>query len=163
MSTGAIDPAAYREALSHFASGVTVISGLVEGEPVGFTCQSFHSVSLDPPLVSFSVMRTSKSWPKLRSVGSFAINVLSADQSELSNEFAKSTGDRWAKVRWTTSPNNSPLIHDALLWLDCGIYSEVEAGDHSIVVSRVHHLLWDSRARSPLIFYKGAYRQLTAV
>ena len=165
MPIGSIDPRKFREALGHYASGVTIISGLVDGDPVGFTCQSFYSVSLDPPLVSFSVQRTSNSWPKLRAASNFAINVLSSDQIEVSNAFARSTGNRWENVRWRTSPHKCPVIDDALLWLDCGHHVEHEAGDHWVVICRVNsisevHALGD---RSPLIYYKGRYRQLTAL
>lgn len=81
----AIEPSRFREALGHYASGITVVTSHLDGERVGFTCQSFHSVSMSPPLVSFSVMSSSASYPKIRQAGRFAVNILSDGQVEVSN------------------------------------------------------------------------------
>jgi 3-hydroxy-9,10-secoandrosta-1,3,5(10)-triene-9,17-dione monooxygenase reductase component len=94
MASNMIDPRKFRDALGHYASGITIVGALVNGIPVGFTCQSFCSVSIAPPLVSFCVKKVSTSWPKIRSVGKFSINVLSCDQKELSNKFARSGTER---------------------------------------------------------------------
>jgi len=163
MDMSSIDARTFRDALGHYASGITIISGMVEGEPVGFTCQSFYSVSTEPPLVSFSVMKSSTSWPKIRPVRNFAVNLLSWDQLEISNTFAKAAVDRWAKVGWTESTHGNPLIEGALFWLDCETYAEHEAGDHTIVIGRVRYLCRpaDRNNLSPLIFYRGSYRQLS--
>jgi flavin reductase (DIM6/NTAB) family NADH-FMN oxidoreductase RutF len=141
---------------------VTIIGGLVDGAPVGFTCQSFYSVSIDPPLVSFCVMKSSTSWPKIRAVGKFLINVLSSNQTELSDKFSRSTGERWANVDWTTNEHNNPVISGVLLSLDCDLFAEHEAGDHWITIARVHRLVETVGAdNSPLLYNRGRYRQLS--
>ena len=89
-----IDARLFRDTLGHYASGITVISGLEGGEPVGFTCQSFYSVSIDPPLVSFSVMLTSTTYPRIKQSGRFAVNVLAHDQHHVSNQFARKGTDK---------------------------------------------------------------------
>ena len=162
MATGSIDPRAFREALGHYASGITIIGGIVDGAPVGFTCQSFYSVSIDPPLVSFGVMKTSTTWQKIRSIGDFSINILSSAQIELSNKFGRPSADRWKDVRWETSPLGTPVIVDALLCLDCSIYAEHGAGDHWLTIAHVNRLTQAAGGinHSPLLYYKGKYRQL---
>jgi flavin reductase (DIM6/NTAB) family NADH-FMN oxidoreductase RutF len=84
LPSTAIEAARFRAALGHYASGITVITSHLDGEPLGFTCQSFHSVSTQPPLVSFSVMSSSASYPKIRQAGRFAVNILSAEQITIS-------------------------------------------------------------------------------
>lgn len=160
MTTRSVDAKSFRDTLGHFASGITIISGMVEEVPVGFTCQSFISVSLDPPLVSFSVMKSSKSWPRVGPQGRFAINVLSAEQAHLSNIFARSECDRWSGVSWTTSAvHRNPLIERSLFWLDCSLFAIHEAGDHWIVIAKVDDLCEPAvgQDHSPLIYYKGRY------
>ena len=88
----AIEPLSFREALGHYASGITVITSHVDDEPIGFTCQSFYSVSMSPPLVSFSVMASSASYPRIRLAGRFAVNILSGEQVAISNRFASPAG-----------------------------------------------------------------------
>lgn len=158
-----IAPAHFREALGHYASGITVISSLVDGHPVGFTCQSFHSVSMSPPLVSFSVMASSASYPKIRQAGSFAVNILSADQINVSNKFAQRGLDKWQDTDWQTSALGNPFIAGCLYWIDCDIYAEHVAGDHLIVIGHVKqfHSL-QTTAAQPLIYFKGQYCGLSS-
>ncbi|MCR2765083.1 flavin reductase family protein [Microbacterium sp. zg.B48] len=156
------DSAGFREALSHYASGLTVVTGIDDDGPVGFTCQSFYSVSMDPPLVSISVMRTSDSYPRLRRSGRFAVNVLSAAQQPLSEQFARKGVDRWTGVGWTQSPSGNPLLRESLLWVDCELWAEHEAGDHLIVIGHVQNLgRAEPAAAAPLIFYRGRYHELS--
>lgn len=133
----AVDPRTFRDALGHYASGITIIAGAIEGEPLGFTCSSFYSVSLEPPLVSFSVMRTSTTYPRIRETGRFSVNVLSHDQYEVSSQFARSGTDKWAGIAWSPSGQGNPLLADTLMWLDCELWAEHEAGDHLIAIGRV--------------------------
>lgn len=157
----AFEAGRFREALGHFASGITIVSGVVDGEPIGFTCQSFSSVSLEPPLVSFSVMRTSTTWPRLRAGSGFAVNILADDQAELSTQFARSGTDKWAGVSWSPSTRGNPLIDRTLMWVDCSLESEIDAGDHVIILARVHELSPpDWHTGHPLLFFKGQYRAL---
>jgi 3-hydroxy-9,10-secoandrosta-1,3,5(10)-triene-9,17-dione monooxygenase reductase component len=93
-ATGTFDELQFREAVGHYASGITIITGHDSEGPIGFTCQSFYSVSVDPPLVSFSVMKTSTTYPRIRDTGTFAVNILAADQGTISNQFARRGTDK---------------------------------------------------------------------
>ncbi|MEV5012517.1 MULTISPECIES: flavin reductase family protein [unclassified Streptomyces] len=156
-----VDPATFRTTLGHYASGITIIGGHDGLEPVGFTCQSFYSVSVDPPLVSFSVMRSSSSYPRIRETGKFAVNVLSHQQLDVSNQFARKGTDKWAGINWSLTRNQNPVIADTLMWLDCDLHAEYEAGDHYMVVGRVNEMSPPEWHRGePLLYFKGQYRHL---
>lgn len=157
----AIEPLRFREALGHYASGITVITSLIDDEPLGFTCQSFYSVSMSPPLVSFSVMAKSYSYPKIRQAGRFAVNILSDEQIQISNSFARQGTDKWHGIEWQESPLGNPIIGGSLHWLDCEIHAEHAAGDHLIVIGEVKalHTQADASAR-PLLYFKGRYYDL---
>lgn len=162
-SSTAIEPLSFREALGHYASGITVITSYVDDEPIGFTCQSFYSVSMNPPLVSFSVMSSSASYPKIRQAGRFAVNILSGEQVKISNQFARRGTDKWHGVEWQESPLGNPLIAGSLHWLDCEIHAEHAAGDHMIVIGEVKALnLQEAAATQPLLYFKGQYCNLAA-
>lgn len=158
-----MDARTFRDALGCYASGITIISTVLDGAPIGFTCQSFYSVSIDPPLVSFSVMRTSSRWPRVRSAGKFAINVLSSHQAEISTAFGRGLPDMWSNIEWNNSPEGNPFLSGALLSLDCRIHAEHEAGDHWIIVADVlnlHHHQVEEPVHKPLLYYKGRYHEL---
>ena len=159
----AIEPLHFREALGHYASGITVVTSHLAGEPIGFTCQSFDSVSMSPPLVSFSVMAHSASYPRIRQAGRFAVNILSGAQIDISNRFARRGADKWHGVQWQQSPLGNPIIAGSLHWLDCEIHAEYPAGDHLIVIGEVKALsLTEEPAAQPLLYFKGQYRNLAA-
>ena len=154
----AIEPLSFREALGHYASGITVITSHIDGEPIGFTCQSFYSVSTSPPLVSFSVMASSASYPKIRQAGRFVVNILSGEQAGISNQFARKGTDKWHAVEWQQSPLGNPIIAGSLHWLDCKIHAEHAAGDHLIVIGEVKALSLQATAvTQPLLYFKGQY------
>ena len=156
-----IDPRSFRNTLGHYASGITIIAGHNGEEPIGFTCQSFYSVSTEPPLVSFSVMLNSSTYPRIRETGKFSVNVLSHDQDEISNQFARKGTDKWAGINWAPTRNHNPVINNTLMWLDCTIEAEHEAGDHYIVIGRVNEMStpeWHNG--HPLLYFKGQYRHL---
>jgi 3-hydroxy-9,10-secoandrosta-1,3,5(10)-triene-9,17-dione monooxygenase reductase component len=158
-ATPAIDPLAYRRVLGHFPTGVTVVTAHADGGPVGLSIGSFTSVSLDPPLVGFLPARASQSWPLIRSVGRFCVNVLSAGQEELASLFAAPHDDRFGEVRWRPAPfSGAPLLAGVAAWVDCEIEAVVPAGDHDFVLGRVHELGAAEPARPPLIFFQGEYR-----
>ena len=164
LSTTAIEPSRFREARGHYASGITVITSLINGEPLGFTCQSFYSVSMSPPLVSFSVMASSASYPGMRQAGRFAVNILSGEQVGISNQFARKGTDKWHGVQWQASPLGNPVIAGSLHWLDCQIHAEHAAGDHLIVIGEVKALkLHEASATQPLLYFKGNYCNLAAL
>ncbi|OCW20835.1 flavin reductase [Pseudomonas aylmerensis] len=161
LANMAIEPLSFREALGHYASGITVITSHVDGEPIGFTCQSFYSVSVSPPLVSFSVMSSSASYPRIRQAGRFAVNILSGEQVTISNQFARRGTDKWHGVEWQASPLGNPLLGGSLHWLDCEIHAEYAAGDHLIVIGEVKALnLQETAATQPLLYFKGQYCNL---
>lgn len=163
FSSTAIEPLRFREALGHYASGITVITSHIDGEPIGFTCQSFYSVSMSPPLVSFSVMSTSASYPLIRRAGRFAVNILSDEQAGISNQFARRGTDKWHGIDWRESPLGNPVIAGSLHWLDCEIHAEYPAGDHVIVIGEVKAMdLQQASATQPLLYFKGQYRNIAA-
>lgn len=155
----AVNPDALRRTLGAFASGVVVVTAQGSDRPHGFTCQSFSSLSLDPPLVSFSPARSSSTWPRIREIGTFCVNVLAADHEHHSAGFARSGVDKFAGVDWRPAPSGAPVLHGVGAWVDCTLWAEYDGGDHTIVAARVHALGTDPD-RLPLLFYRGGY-QLT--
>jgi 3-hydroxy-9,10-secoandrosta-1,3,5(10)-triene-9,17-dione monooxygenase reductase component len=151
-----VDPEVLREVLGYFASGVTVVTALTAAGPAGFTCQSFSSLSLDPPLVAFAPARTSVTWPALRAMGRFCVNVLAEGQDDVSQNFARSGADKFAGVRWSPSAHGSPVLDGVVAWIDGELWAEYDGGDHSIVVARVLDLGADPDRR-PLLFHRGTY------
>lgn len=153
-----IDARSFRDTIGHYASGITIIAGESEGVPVGFTCQSFYSVSAVPPMVSFSVMGASTSYPPIRETGKFSVNVLAHGQDQVSNQFARSGSDKWAGIDWTPAHSGNPVIGGTLMWVDCEIEAEHIAGDHIIVIGRVVEMsLPEQHAGGPLLYFKGRY------
>jgi flavin reductase (DIM6/NTAB) family NADH-FMN oxidoreductase RutF len=153
-----IDSARFRSVLGRFATGVVAITAIdpATGRPTGLAANSFTSVSLEPPLVAFCVAHTSTTWPRLRDADRLCINILSEPQLDVCKRLALSGGDKFADIGWTESPGGGPVIDGALAWIDCAIENEHMAGDHVIVVARVHHL--DQRHDgTPLLFYRGNY------
>ena len=156
-----VDPRLLRDVLGHFASGVTVVTAVTADGPIGFTCQSFSSLSLHPPLVVIAPARTSRTWPRLRDLGRFCVNVLAEDQVELSARFARSAVDKFAGVSWRPSPSGQPVLDDVVAWIDCELWAEYDGGDHTLVAARVLDLGADP-GRRPLLFHRGAYGLLEA-
>lgn len=150
----------FRDVLGRFASGVTVVTSVSGGEPVGMTCQSFCSVSLNPPLILFSPAKTSRAWPRIRQSGHFCVNFLAAGQTALSNQMASRGSDKFAGVDWKPSPETgSPVLQDVLGYVDCTVHSVSEAGDHYVVIGAVKDL-HSSAGADPLLFFEGGYRRL---
>ena len=151
------DSAEFRRVLGHFPTGVTVVTGVDDGSPVGLAIGSFGSVSLDPPLVMFCPGKSSNSWPVIEASGSFCVNVLADDQAAVSSLFAGRDPDKFAGVAWGTRVTGSPVLEDCLAWIDCTIEAVHEGGDHWIVVGRVAGLGVGRPDAGPLIFFKGGY------
>jgi flavin reductase (DIM6/NTAB) family NADH-FMN oxidoreductase RutF len=153
-----MDSARFRQVLGHFPTGVTVVTALAGGAPVGFTIGSFTSVSLDPPFVGFLPQTSSETWPAIEGAGRFCVNVLGVDHGELCWRFARSgdSTDRFEGVAWHLSPGGSPVLDDAIAWIDCTIEQTYEMGDHVFVLGRVVDL--DHTAAEtvdPLLFFRG--------
>lgn len=156
------DPASYRTVLGHFATGVTIVTALDGGEPVGMACNSFTGgVSLDPPLVLFCGAHSSTTFPRIRAAGRWAANILGEDDQELCRLFAQKGADRFAHVRYRMGASGAPVLEDALAYVDCVTEAEHDAGDHVIVVGRVLELGHASEGR-PLVFYRGGYGRFEA-
>ncbi len=150
-----IDQGRFREVLGHFASGVTVVTAMEEGAPVGFTCQAFTSLSLDPPLVALAPAKSSTSWPRIAQAGAFAVNILSDRQEALCRDFAVSGGDKFSGVAWHVGAAGTPVLDGALAWLECELGIVHDAGDHELVTGRVLDLGVGEGA--PLLFYRGGF------
>jgi 3-hydroxy-9,10-secoandrosta-1,3,5(10)-triene-9,17-dione monooxygenase reductase component len=150
-----VTPELMRAAMGAFCSGVVVVTAYGD-EPLGFTCQSFVSLSLDPPLISFSPARSSSTWPKIREVGKFAVNVLAHDHADVSGQFARSGTDKYAGVDWMPSPNGSPILGGVSAWVECTLWREYDGGDHTVVLGEVTSLDHDMD-RNPLLYYRGSY------
>lgn len=156
-----IDAARFRSVLGRFATGVVAVTAVDPrtGSPTGLAVNSFTSVSLDPPLVSFCVAHTSGTWPRLRAADRLCVNILGEPQLDVCRRLASRGVDKFAGIDWTESPGGAPLIDGALGWLECSIEQEHVAGDHVIVVARVHDL-GKHHDDGPLLFYRGAYGRL---
>jgi 3-hydroxy-9,10-secoandrosta-1,3,5(10)-triene-9,17-dione monooxygenase reductase component len=150
------DPQRFRQVLGHFATGVTVITGIDDGEPVGFACQAFTALSLEPPLVLFCPSRTSTSWPRILRAGDICVNVLAADQSALARKFGVSGPDKFGGVATIPAPNGAPILRGVLTWAACTVETVHEAGDHFVVIARVREL-GECVAGDPLLFYRGRF------
>lgn len=150
------DPERFRQVLGHFATGITVITAIDGGEPVGFSCQAFAALSLEPPLVLFCPARTSSTWPRIERAGVFCANVLTAEQGDLATNFGRSNPDRFAKVKWVPDAAGSPIIDAVLTWVSCEIADVHTVGDHYVVIGSVREL-GDIGSHRPLLFYRGRY------
>ncbi|HWD24968.1 MAG TPA: flavin reductase family protein [Acidimicrobiales bacterium] len=144
--------------MGRFASGVTVVAAIEDGQPIGFTCQSFVSLSLDPPLIAICPAKSSTSWPKMISAGRFSVNVLAGDQAGEATAFAVSGGDKFEGVGWRIGRFGTPIIDGVVVSIECDLRSIHETGDHELVVGEV--LALDASDRDPLIFYRGRFTSL---
>ena len=151
-----VDQRHLRHALGRFATGVTVITTrTTEGKFEGLTANSFSAVSLDPPLVLWSLRRNASSLPSFHDSGYFAVNVLGAHQCDLSRRFATPARDKFAGLPLNTGLGGCPLLHDTLASFECSTEHTVIGGDHIIFIGRVHRATY--RDGEPLIFSAGQY------
>lgn len=151
------DEMGFRQTMGNFATGVVVVTGLLEGQPQGFAAQSFISLSLDPPLVAFSPAKSSSSWPKIRQSGHFGINMLSQDQQVICADMAQSGADKFANVQWQSGVTGAPMLQDVLAFVECTIDAEHDAGDHTIVVGRVVDFQCLNEEAAPLLYFKSLF------
>ncbi|MGJ5621246.1 flavin reductase [Sulfitobacter sp. MF3-043] len=159
MTTPALrppDPRALRTAFGTFMTGVTVVTAIDQsGAPLGFTANSFTSVSLDPPMVLVCLANSSRNYNALTNADGFAVNILAETQIDVSNTFARPIEDRFANVGWRMGPKGSPILDGVSAWFDCAMHKTVEAGDHIILIGTVVAL--DSTATPGLGYARGAY------
>ena len=152
-------PLALRGALGRFATGVTIITCTgPEGAPVGLTANSFSALSLDPPLVLWSLRQASSSLPAFEAAPHFAVNVLAESQVDLSRRFASSQPDKFAEGAWGTGLGGAPVLTGCAAVFECEVASRQVAGDHVLFIGRVLRLADLSVA--PLLFQGGHYRML---
>jgi flavin reductase (DIM6/NTAB) family NADH-FMN oxidoreductase RutF len=147
-----------RRAFGQFPSGVSAVCVDIEGIPVGLAASSFTSVSMSPPLVSVCIQRSSTTWPTMRLRPGLGLSILAEDQEGVCRRLASRQGDRFADVDWFVTERGSLLIEGASLWLDCSLHEELPAGDHDIVLLRVHHV--GTRDAPPLVFHGSRFRRL---
>jgi len=152
------DAARFRQILGCFPTGVTVVTTLQDGRPVGLAAGSFFSVSLNPPLVGFCVMTTSNTWPAIERRGSFGVSILADDQIDVCRRLASKDPDKFDGLVWSPAPvTRSPLIDGAVAHLDCDLEEQYLAGDHWIVVGRVRALELHRAEAEPLVFCRGGF------
>ncbi len=150
-------PERFRAALGRFATGVTIVTArAADGAPVGLTVNSFNSVSLEPPLVLWSLALRSRALPVFESVAHYAIHVLGVAQQALAQRFASRHGDRWAGLAWTPNTEGVPLLPDCAAVFECRSRSRYVEGDHLILVAEVLRCHHDS-ALSPLLYHGGRF------
>ncbi len=148
----------FRDVLGRYASGVTVVTTSTVGEPAAMTCQSFTSVSLDPPLVAFLPTRESRAFVAIRESGLFCVNFLAVGQAAIADQMALREGDKFAGVAWKPSKvTGSPLLQGTLGHVDCTVDAVHEAGDHFLVIGKVVDLAVGEE-QEPLLYHRGAYR-----
>ena len=146
-----------REALGNFVTGVTVITTRHDDELHGLTANSFSSVSLEPPLVLFSLSRTADCFAAFESTDFFAVNVLRSDQETLSSRFATKDIDKWSDVEWTPGEGGCPLLDGAIATFECRVTNRHDGGDHVIYVGKVVTFAHDGDGAAPLAFFRGRY------
>ncbi|WP_313512574.1 p-hydroxyphenylacetate 3-hydroxylase reductase component [Pseudomonas sp.] len=149
------DPRAFRRALGNFATGVTIMTANAGGRKVGVTANSFNSVSLDPPLVLWSIDKRSTSHSVFEQASHFAVNILAADQIDLSNQFARASDDKFAGIEHEEGSGGAPLFSDCAARFHCEKYQQLDGGDHWILLGKV--TAFDDLGRGPLLYHQGAY------
>lgn len=153
------DTRAFRLCLGQFPTGVCIVTAKVEGELLGMTMSSFNSLSLDPPLVLFSIDRKAHGLPLWRRAPGYAINILAESQQQLSNRFARPATDKWQGIAFQSGLRDAPLLAGSAAMLECLPRSQQEAGDHVLFVAEVKRFTIHE-SRMPLVFCKGAYNAL---
>lgn len=163
VSSTTLEPRNFRDVMGHLPTGVVVVAGREpgSGNPAGLVLGTFQSLSLDPPLVSFSVATTSTSWPKVRPAGFFSASVLADGQNDVCRALSSKQDDKFTAVDWHESADDTPQISGAHAWIDCRTVRELEGGDHLIVIAEVRRL--NAGGGQPMVFHRGrlgGYREL---
>jgi len=153
--SAAFDTKLFRRCVGQFATGVTVITAQIGDERVGVTANSFSSLSLDPPLVLWSIARSSRSFAAFQKAAHFAINVLSTDQLALSQGFSSSATDKFAGVRWQPGSTGAPVLDGVVARIECRVHAKIDGGDHVIIVGHVEG--FERFDGDPLLFVQGRY------
>ena len=154
-----VDDAQFKLAMSHFASGVTIVTTEHEGRTYGMTVASFASLSLRPPLVLVCIERAVKTHDAIASAGKFAVNILEQGQAEISNRFASRIEDKFAGVATRRGELGVPLLDSSLTSIECSVREHLPGGDHSIFVGAVQHV--HASEGTPLIYYRSGYHRIS--
>jgi flavin reductase (DIM6/NTAB) family NADH-FMN oxidoreductase RutF len=150
-----------RQAFGYFPSGVTAICGMRDGAPVGLAASSFTTVSLDPPLVSVCVSRTSSTWPTLEDLPAIGVSVLAEDHDAICRSLAGPAANRFTDVAWESGDSGAVFLHGCALWLDCTLFNVIEAGDHFVALLEIQAMeVYPDIA--PMVFHRSSFRQLAA-
>jgi 3-hydroxy-9,10-secoandrosta-1,3,5(10)-triene-9,17-dione monooxygenase reductase component len=156
LAAGKIPPSEYRRVLGHLPTGVTVLTAFDEhGAPAGMSANSLTSVSLQPPMILVCPAKSSTTWPAIRAAGRFCVSFMASHHAALCVRFARRNIDRFAGVDWH-SRVSGPALDDAIAWLQCEIYDERDAGDHTVVIATVIDIEASPKG-DPLVFFKGRY------
>jgi flavin reductase (DIM6/NTAB) family NADH-FMN oxidoreductase RutF len=153
-----IDDAQFKAAMSHFASGVTVVTTEHEGRPYGLTVASFASLSLHPPLVLVCIEKSVKSHDAIAGAGRFGVSILEQSQQDVSGRFASKVEDKFAGMNIRTGELGMPLVEGAICTLECRVQSQLPGGDHTIFVGEVVEAQTGEGA--PLVYYRSGYREI---
>lgn len=157
MTEKNIDPKDFRRALAQFPTGVTVVTAIdANGQPVGVTASSFNSVSMDPPLILWSIDKNAFSAATFCTTAYFAVNILSEEQMALSNRFAGRGEDKFKDVAWTPGLGGCPLFDGLAAKFECKSWNVYDGGDHFIVVGEVKGYSYEN-TQAPLVFARGSY------
>jgi len=159
-----IDSLTFRRVLGQFATGVTVVTTEVEGKPIGFTANSFCSVSLDPPLILISIGTQNATYQAIKTSQKFAVNILAADQLAVARCFATNSPEKYEQFcssAYHSEVTGSPVLDDALAWIDCRLFAEYPGGDHMLLLGEVQAL--GSRPGIPMVFANGKYGEMSIV
>ena len=152
----------FRRALGEFATGVAIVTARTSSrDALGMTVSSFNSVSIEPPLILFSVDRKALSLPALQQASGYAVNILGQHQTELANRFARARADKWSMVDHAEGVAEAPLIKGALVHFECVPYATYDGGDHVIFVGRVVQYAAHAQQPPPLVFFRGCFQELT--
>jgi 4-nitrophenol 2-monooxygenase / 4-nitrocatechol 4-monooxygenase, reductase component len=153
-----LDDAQFKLAMSHFASGVTVVTTEHDGKPYGLTVASFASLSLHPPLVLVCIEKSVKSHDALASSKKFGVSILGAEQGDISNRFASKLDDKFSGIATTRGDLGVPLIDGALCAIECRVREQLPGGDHTIFIGEVVNA--EVREGAPLVYFRSGYRQI---
>ncbi len=155
-----VDPVQFRQVMGQFATGVTVLTTVHDGDMHGMTANSVTSVSLDPLLILVCLMREARTSLAIQQSERFAVNILGEHQEELSRRFARPGQDHFDGLDVMTGPHGLPLLPDCLAYLACRVTELVQAGDHDVVFAEVDHCRVSPDGGAPLLFFQGGYRRL---
>ncbi|GAB3757682.1 flavin reductase family protein [Zhihengliuella somnathii] len=156
-----LSPAALRQAFAQHPSGIAALCAIVDGQPQGIVASSFTvGVSLEPPLVMFAVQKTSRTWPIVSRAERIGVSVLSSDHQGVCRQIASRDGDRFAGLALDSNAAGALFLRDASLWLDTSVEQQIEAGDHEVVLLRVHAHAVHASGASPLLFHNSDFTTL---